>query len=129
MYLQLRELEQVAARRGFRLCPACSTLYEPCVVVSLQGDQGVAHIIPIVCEWFTYPYSVWWKYWERLCDKKRYPRHEDIFWQCDMLGDREFWIFLLKHYPGLSGQPWTKSVLDRLGIDLEAEIAMWQLSQ
>jgi hypothetical protein len=37
--------------------------------------------------------------------------------------------WLLQCHPELVGQPWTKPVLEQLGIDLEAEIAMWQLSQ
>jgi hypothetical protein len=41
----------------------------------------------------------------------------------------EFVKWMLQRYPELVGQPWTKPVLDRLGIDLEAEIAMWQLSR
>jgi hypothetical protein len=51
-----------------------------------------------------------------------------VFWKSPELGDRKFEKFLLKRYPGLSNQPWTKSVMERLGIDLEAEIAMWILA-
>jgi hypothetical protein len=129
-YLQLRELERVAAQHGFRLCPTCATLYEPCVVVHLLGEEGVAHIIPLVCGWFSPPYSVWWGYFEgMLCNRKKHIHHERVFWKSAELGDRKFWMFLLQRFPGLNYQPWTKPVLDRLGVDLEAEIAMWQLSQ
>jgi hypothetical protein len=41
----------------------------------------------------------------------------------------EFVNYLLQRYPCLQGRLLTRRTLDRLGIDLEAEIAMWQLSR
>jgi hypothetical protein len=36
---------------------------------------------------------------------------------------------LLRRYPEIVGRPLTARLLQELGCDLEAELAMWQLSQ
>ena len=40
---------------------------------------------------------------------------------------RDFVEALLGSYPELEGKPLTEELLERVGCDLEAEIAMWQL--
>jgi len=131
LYL-LHELEQVAAQHGYLLCPTCSTLYEPCAVVTLQWtDRGVAHILPLVCVFVESWRSVWQGYLQgRLCDGTKHMPVCGVFCRkCATLDDREFLTWLLRRYPGLSRKPLMESVLRLLGIDLEAEIAMWRLSQ
>jgi hypothetical protein len=130
-YLQLRELEQVAARRGFRLCPACSTLYEPCAAATLQWTaHGVAHILPVVYIWD----GSWccvrrWYLRGRFCDGvEPMPLHGRFCTWYATLDNGEFLSWLLQRYPGLSRKPLTEPVLNQLGIDLESEIAMWQLA-
>jgi hypothetical protein len=49
------------------------------------------------------------------------PEHPTLF-------DGEFVSYLLRRYPALRGELLTEHALRRAGCDLEAEVAMWQLS-
>ena len=58
----------------------------------------------------------------------------DIYQVCfqakhGLFGDMDFMALLLLKYPELRDRPLFERVLNQLGIDLEAEIAMWQLSE
>jgi hypothetical protein len=43
--------------------------------------------------------------------------------------DGDFVVFLLERYPCFTNQPITVELQERVGCDLEAELAMWQLSK
>jgi hypothetical protein len=42
---------------------------------------------------------------------------------------RDFVEALLERYPALVGKPLTEELLERVGCDLDAELAMWELSR
>jgi hypothetical protein len=144
LYLQLPEIERAAAGLGCRLCAKCKTFYRPCAAVMLCWDEWdrvrykwrVLHIAPKA-----YVFEESGKVWDpgygvRFCDWEsgklvKLERQSVFFTRHPLLQEAraEFVKWMLQRYPELVGQPWTKPVLDRLGIDLEAEIAMWQLSR
>jgi len=144
LWLRLYEIGRKAAEFGFRLCPLCKAFYQPCAAVKLCWDRWdrvrykgrrVLHIAPKAYVWGESG-KVWDpRYGVRFCDWEsgKLTKLEgcSVFFARHLLlqearGEFEKWM--LQRYPELVGQPWTKPVLDRMGIDLEAEIAMWQLS-
>ncbi len=143
LYLRLDELEWKAADLGFRLCTECKTFYQPCVAVMLCWDERwdewrykwrVAHIAPYACVWDESGSERAADYGVRFCDwgsgkLVKLAGQSVFFARLPLLPGYGFEKWLLQCHPELVGQPWTKTVLDQLGIDLEAEIAMWQLSQ
>jgi hypothetical protein len=143
LYLQIHEIEKAAAGLGLRLCPKCRASYQPCVAVKLCWDGQwdgrrnkwrVAHIAPKAYVVDESGVLLDPKYGVRFCDWEsgRLVRvaGQSVFvsWLLVRL-DEEFVKWLLRCHPELIAKPWTESVLNQLGIDLEAEIAMWLLSQ
>jgi hypothetical protein len=144
LYLPIGEIEWKAADLGFRLCAKCKTFYQPCAAVQLCWDEWdrvrykwrVLHIAPKAYV-FVESGKVWdSRYGVRFCDWEsgkltKLERCSVFFARHPLLVEArgEFEKWMLQRYPELVGQPWTKPVFDCLGIDLEAEIAMWLLSQ
>jgi hypothetical protein len=145
LYLRLHEIERAAAELRCHLCPECKLLYQPCVAVKLSWDEEcdrwwdrrlIVHIVPKAYVLDDGGRVRDPEYGVRFCDWESgklaklegcsvfFARHPLLQ---EARGEFEKW--LLQCHPELVGQPWTKPVLDWLGIDLEAEIAMWQLSQ
>jgi len=144
MFVRWEQVETVL-RRGYmeRLCPECKERYEPCAAVWLQSAGGVVHILPV---WYGYDGVAWrWLMSQRFCDEvpdnliavvrsSKMIGAVDIYQVCfqakhGLFGDMDFMALLLLKYPELRDRPLFERVLNQLGIDLEAEIAMWQLSE
>ena len=124
-YLQIHELEQMAAQP---LCAGCAARYEPCAAVWLQTAGGVVHVLPVGYGFKGFAWTLLMSF--RFCDGVLVPTLGAEFCaRYSVLGDMDFMAFLLQKYPELLRQPLVERVLSQLGVDLEAEIVMWQLSQ
>jgi hypothetical protein len=120
-------------RHGFELCEQCVARYVPCMVLVLQYDKGrIAHIMPVAHKWDA------WRgqrcarrsYVGRLCDRLCPAAWEGKFVAVHAALDRrDFVEALLGSYPELEGKPLTEELLERVGCDLDAELAMWELSR
>jgi len=138
-YLQIHELERIASQP---LCAECAARYEPCAAVWLQPAGGVVHILPV---WYGYDGTAWrWLMSQRFCDGMpgsliEIIRSSKMVWAVGihqvcfqakhgLFGNMDFMALLLEKYPELRDQPMVERVLNQLGIDLEAEIAMWVLA-
>ncbi len=149
MLVRKEDLEKL----DVRLCPQCLERYtQPCAAVVVEEDaDGIGHIVLLrydtVLRW-TVAYEAM-----RCCSGQRWmgyitPAHSSplctgfslplvhaptewrgvIMPAHPALLDGEFVNYLLRRYPALCGKLLTERALRRVGCDLEAEIAMWQLA-
>jgi hypothetical protein len=147
-----KELRQLM-RRNVRLCPRCLERYtKPCAAVLVEEDaDGVGHIVLLrygALLQRTVAYEA-----VRCCSGQKWighiiPAHSSPLltgfclplvhspteWRGVVvpmhrtLLDGEFVSYLLRRYPALRGELLTESALRKVGCDLEAEVALWQLS-
>ena len=137
-----------------RLCPQCLEHYaKPCAAVVVEEDaDGVGHIVLLRYDTLlerTAAYEAM-----RCCSGQKWighviPAHSSplltgfclpllhsptewrgvVFPTHRTLLDGEFVSYLLRRYPALRGELLTESALHKVGCDLGAEMAMWELSR
>jgi hypothetical protein len=131
--ITVEAMRALMRRHGFELCEKCVARYVPCVVLVLQyARDRMAHIMPVVHEWDAWRGERWARrsYVGRLCDGLCPAAWEGKFVAVHAALDRrDFVEALLEHYPELAGKPLTEELLEQVGCDLEAELAMWSLSK
>jgi hypothetical protein len=92
------------------------------------NSGGVVHILPVGYGFNGFAWTLLMSF--RFCDGVWVPTIGAKFCaQYSALGDMDFMALLLQKYLELLRQPLVESVLNKLGIDLEAEIALWKLSE
>jgi hypothetical protein len=153
MLVRKEDLEKL----DVQLCPRCLVRYtEPCAVVVVEeGASGVWHIVLIrYLQLKFYGPVVYTTMYEavRRCGGRKWRGglipargisggiglcrplvHVRSSWRKfavmghPALVDEEFVVYLLRRYPSLHGELLTERTLRRVGCDLDAEIAMWQI--
>jgi hypothetical protein len=117
----------MAARYNLPLCPKCLARYEPAVAVELEEADGVLHVWIAVYK-ITPDGRVLLDRDGRCCGRKG-TRGK---WRCMTVPTSDALVNYLpqlaKRYPEIVGRPLTERLLQELGCDIEAELAMWVLA-
>jgi hypothetical protein len=128
LFVPLERLEGMAARYNLPLCSECRARYEPAVAVALEEDAGVLHVWSAVCRITPEGRVLLDRYVGRCCGTEGTWKR----WRCMTVPNGDVVVNFLPHiarlYP-IAGRPLTAQLLQELGCDIEAELAMWVLAR
>jgi len=129
LFVMLETLEGMAAKYDLPLCSECLARYEPAVAVALEEDAGVLHVWSAVCRIMPEGRVLLDRYVGRCCGTEGTWKR----WRCMTVPNGDVVVNYLPHlaklYPEIVGRPLTVRLLQELGCDIEAELAMWSLSK
>ena len=128
LFVSVEKLAGIAAKYNLPLCSECVARYEPAVAVSLEEADGVLHVWSAVCRITPEGRVLLDRYVGRCCGTEGTWKR----WRCmtvpnwDVVGN--YLPHLAKLYPEIVERPLTAGLLQELGCDVEAELAIWTLA-